>query len=223
MSRMSLTSRTVDRLQIICSHNKRLSTSPGTRNNATGEGGQRGGGGGGAGASGATGAGEDRHGPAGGPTAGTRVQTAPGGSGLGSGLTKHGRRPSGRLAMTDDGEGGERTEEALGGSGWGDGAEGTGTQDGGTGDNDHSQTLKIKAAQALFRMSLETGGEVSFGIDHLDLLITLQNIPHEVDFRSKASFTRHVTPGDVSPRYVLLNILKRGLYVWLNFAGTSGA
>lgn len=168
MSRMGLTSRTVDRLQIICNQNKRLSTSPGVRNNTSGDGGQRGGGGGGGvGTGGAAAGGEDRHGPTGGPAAGTRVQTAPGGSGIGSGPTKHGRRPSGRLAMTEDGEGGERTEETLGGGGWGDGGEGAGAQDGGVGDNDHSQILKIKAAQALFRMSLETGEEVGFGVDHL--------------------------------------------------------
>ncbi|CAN0398351.1 unnamed protein product, partial [Ectocarpus sp. 8 AP-2014] len=59
MSRVGLTSRTVDRMQIICNRNKRLSTSPGMRQNVTGDGGQRGGGGGGAGTSGVAGSGED--------------------------------------------------------------------------------------------------------------------------------------------------------------------
>ncbi|CAM9232465.1 unnamed protein product, partial [Ectocarpus sp. 13 AM-2016] len=162
MSRVGLTSRTVDRMQIICNRNKRLSTSPGIRQNVTGDGGQRGGGGGGAGTSGAAGSGEDRHGPAGGPMGGARqgAQTAPGGSGSGPGSTKHGRSAPGGVAMTDDGEGGEGTEENRGGGGWGDGREGSGHHDGVIEDNDHSQILKIKAAQALFRMSLEPGGEV---------------------------------------------------------------
>ncbi|CAM9130756.1 unnamed protein product, partial [Ectocarpus fasciculatus] len=162
MSRVALTSRTVDRMQIICTRNKRLSTSPGMRHNVTGEGGQRGVSGGGAGTSGAAGSGDDRHGPTGGATGGARqgAQTAPGGSGSGPGSTKHGRSGPGGVAMTDDGEGGEGTEEARGGGGWGDGGEGSGHHDGVIEDNDHSQTLKIKAAQALFRMSLEPGGEV---------------------------------------------------------------
>lgn len=164
MSRVGLTSRTVDRMQIICNRNKLLSTSPGMRQNVTGDGGQRGGGGGGAGTSGAAGSGEDRHGPAGGPMGGARqgAQTAPGGSGSGPGSTKHGRSAPGRVVMTDDGEGGEGTEENRGGGGWGDGREGSGHLDGVIEDNDHSQILKIKAAQALFRMSLEPGGEVNW-------------------------------------------------------------
>ena len=45
--------------------------------------------------------------------------------------------------------------------GWGDAGEGSGQRSvEGVGDDDYSQTLKIKAAQALFRMSLEPGGEV---------------------------------------------------------------
>lgn len=168
MSRRGLTSRTVDRLQIICNHTKRLSsTSPGTRHTAIGDGGLRGGGGGVSGSGGAVGGGEDRHGLTGGPAAGARqgAQTAPGGSGAGSGLAKSGRNnASGGLANPEDGDGGEGTEEARGGLGWGgEGGEGGGgQQDSGIGDNDHSQILKIKAAQALFRMSLEPGGEASW-------------------------------------------------------------
>lgn len=154
MSRMGLTSGTVDRLQIICNHNKRLSTSMGSRHHSGGgDGGQRGAGGGLSGYGSATGGGEDRHGLAGGPASGARqgVQTAPGGTGnSSSGLAKHGRNAFGGLATADDGEGGQGAEEA--------GAE---AQDSGFGDNDHSQTLKLKAAQALFRMSLEPGGEAS--------------------------------------------------------------
>ncbi len=155
MSRMGLSSGSVDRLQIICNQNKRLSTSMGSRHHSGGgDGGQRGSGGGLSGYGGATGGGEDRHGLAGGPTSGARqgVQTAPGGAGNNSsGLAKHGRNAFGGLATADDGEGGQGAEEA-----------GTEPQDSGIGDNDHSQTLKLKAAQALFRMSLEAGGEASF-------------------------------------------------------------
>lgn len=152
MSRMGLTSRAVDRLQIICNQNKRLSTSTGLRHSATGDGAQRGGGGGLSGSGGAAGGDEDRHRLANGLAAGARqgVQTAPG-SGVGSGSAKHGRNAAGGLAMTDDREGGLGTEEARI----------VEPQDSGIGDNDHSQTLKIKAAQALFRMSLEPGGEAS--------------------------------------------------------------
>ena len=151
MSRMGLNSRAVDRLQIICNQNKRLSASAGTRHSATGDGTQRGGGGGVSGSGGAAGGGDDRHGLTGGLAAGARqgVQTAPG-SGAGSGPAKHGRNATGGLAMTDDGEGGQSTEEAR-----------IERQDSSIMDNDHSQTLKIKAAQALFRMSLEPGGEAS--------------------------------------------------------------
>lgn len=163
MSRRGLTSRTVDRLQIICNHPKRLSsTSPGSRHNPTGDGGQRGGGGGLSGSGGAAGGGEDRQGLTGGPVAGARqgVQTAPGGSGAGSGLAKNGRNAPGGLANPDDEDGREGAEEARGGGGW-EGGESGGQHDNSTGDNDHSQILKIKAAQALFRMSLEHGGEAS--------------------------------------------------------------
>lgn len=151
MSRMGLNSRAVDRLQIICNENKRLSTSAGTRHSATGDGAQRAGGGGVSGSGGPVGGGEDRHGLTGGPAAGTRqgVQTAPGGSGIGSGIIKHGRNAAGG-AMTDDGEVALGTEEAR-----------IERRDSSIGDNDLSQTLKIKAAQALFRMSLEPGGEAS--------------------------------------------------------------
>lgn len=160
MSRRGLTSRTVDRLQIICS--KSLgSTSPVTRHTATGDGGQRGGGGGLSGSGGTAGGGEDRHGLPGGPAAGARqgAQTAPGGSGAGSGLAKNGKQ-----ANPDDGDGGESAEETRGGGGWGEGGVGGGHHDSGMGDNDHSQILKIKAAQALFRMSLEPGGEASWTV-----------------------------------------------------------
>lgn len=152
MSRMGLNSRAVDRLQIICNQNKRLSTSASIRHSATGDGAQRGGAGGLSGSGGAAGGGEDRHGLTGGLATGARqgVQTAPGGSGIGSGPAKHGRNAPGGLAMADDGEGGQGTEEAR-----------IERQDSSIGDNDHSQTLKIKAAQALFRMSLEPGGEAS--------------------------------------------------------------
>lgn len=146
MSRMGLNSRAVDRLQIICNQNKRLSTSAGARHSAPGDGAQRGGTGGVSGSSGAAGGGEDRHGL----TSGQGVQTAPGGAGIGSGPAKHGRNSPGWLAITDDGEGGQGTEEAR-----------IERQDSRIMDDDHSQTLKIKAAQALFRMSLEPGGEAS--------------------------------------------------------------
>ena len=153
MSRMGLTSGAIDRLQIICNQNKRLSTSTGSRHHSGGgDGGQRGGGGGLSAYGGTTGGGEDRHGLTGGPASGARqgVQTAPGGAGnSSSGLAKHSRNAFGGLTTTDDGEGGQGTEEA-----------GVEPQDSGIGDNDHSQTLKLKAAQALFRMSLEPGGEV---------------------------------------------------------------
>eukprot|EP00903_Cladosiphon_okamuranus_P019404 g17841.t1 len=62
MSRMGLNSRAVDRLQIICNHNKRLSASAGARHSASGECPQRGGSGGVSGSGGAAGGGEDRHG-----------------------------------------------------------------------------------------------------------------------------------------------------------------
>lgn len=166
MSRMGLSSRSVGRLDIIYRQNQRSQPSAGSGQRNTGEGSQRGvgermnnvsGPGGVAG-------GDERTGPAV-LVAGARqgVHTAPGGGGVIS-TTKQRNNVGGQAVQrnNENGDGGGASEEGRGGVGWRDGAEGGGQRvtEGGFGNEDYSQTLKIKAAQALFRMSLESGGEV---------------------------------------------------------------
>lgn len=162
MSRMGLSSNSIDRLQVIYRQNQQCNTSSGFRS-TTKDLGQRGGFAGGAGIGAADGRGDERHGSPG-PAAGARqgVQTAPGGPG--GGLPAKQRVSAGgpTVQRNEDGESGRAVEDARGG-GWGDSGESGGQRlsDGSIGDDDYSQMLKIKAAQALFRMSLEPGGEVS--------------------------------------------------------------
>lgn len=161
MSRMGVSSHSIDRLHVIYRQNQRLRTLWGT-NRAAGEIGQRHTGAGMASTGGAAGSSEGRPG-APGPAAGTRqgAQTAPGGSGVGL-PTKQWVATGGLAAprSNEDGDGGGGEEARSGG--WGDSGEGAGhvVADGGIGDNDYNRTLKTKAAQALFRMSLKPGGEV---------------------------------------------------------------
>lgn len=164
MSRMGLSSRQVDRIHVIL--RQKASTPLGVQR-TSGETVQRGTGAGMAGMGGPGGSGEDRTGTTS-PAVAARqgAQTAPGGTGAGS-LTKQ-RTTAGGMAVqrnsVDDGEGGTNVEESRGGGG-GDGGESGGRRlSDGVGD-DHSHTLKIKAAQALFRMSLEPGGEVTGNIE----------------------------------------------------------
>ena len=159
MSRMGLPSHNIDRLSIICRQNQQGSTSS-APTRATTEMGQRGGG-----AipsvGGAAGGGEDRHSSVLGPASSTRqgTVTPPGGSGVGA-ATK--QRAGGGGGEDDDG--GRAAEEARG-RGWRNRESGDQRLiDGRLGDDDYSEMLKIKAAQALFRMSLEPGGEVIEGL-----------------------------------------------------------
>lgn len=159
MSRMGLPSHNIDRLSIICRQNQQSGASS-APTRVTTEMGQRGGGAGIASAGGAAGGGEDRHSSVLGPASSTgqSMVTPPGGSGVGAATNQRAGGGGG-----EDDDGGRAAEEARG-RGWRNRESGDQRlMDGRLGDNDYSEMLKIKAAQALFRMSLEPGGEVIGG------------------------------------------------------------
>lgn len=171
MCRMGLSSQHyVDRLHIIYRQKQRSSTAPGAAR-SSGEASQRTAGTSSVGGTGGTGGGEECPVPTS-PVGGARQgnQAPSGGAGAGS----PGKQRSSAAGATtqksiDDtdtgGTPGEKRSCGGGGGGgggvWGDGGEsiGHGAVDA-MGEDDYSHTLKIKAAQALFRMSLEPGGEV---------------------------------------------------------------
>lgn len=113
---------------------------------------------------GAGGGGEDRHGNSvPGAASGARqgsVTPTGGSGGVGASTKQRGAGVGG-----EDEDGGRAVEEGRGGRGWRNRESGDQRlMDGGRlGDDDYSKMLKIKAAQALFRMSLEPGGEVIEG------------------------------------------------------------
>ena len=161
MSRMSLSHEIVDRLQVILHKNRRTRKYLGVHR-APAELSTRGAGVGSPGVNGTGGAGDERGGISGAPTGGRQgAQTVLGGQGIV--LTSKQSAPSGGLITQRNSEEDQDGDISL------EDAQSSRLRDSGDcaerevddiGDNDYSKTLKLKAAQALFRMSLEHGGEV---------------------------------------------------------------